>query len=80
MNGMRSVSELRAIHEEKLLELREAVRKSGMPEEVFVEYEPRYWMTWEEWCEYVESGENFELMAKRERACALVRPVGALGH
>ena len=33
-----------------------------------IECEPRYWMTWEEWCEFVESGEDFDQMARRERA------------
>lgn len=80
MNGMRSVAELREIHAAKLQELKEAVRESGMPEEVFVEFEPRFWMTWEEWCEYVEAGESFDLMAKRERACALVRPSAGGSH
>lgn len=77
---MRKVSELRAIHAGKLQELKEVMHETGLPEEALCEFEPRYWMTWEEWCEYVESGESFDLMAKRERACALVRPSAGASH
>lgn len=66
---MRSVDELRAVHAEK-----QAWLDSNYPDlddpmrDAQIDCEPRYWMNVAEWCEFVESGEDFDAMAKRERA------------
>lgn len=61
---MRSVAELRAIHDANMA----SIDPDDFLADADFSCEPRYWMTFEEWCEFVESDENFDKMAKRERA------------
>ena len=67
---MRSVAELRAINAKNLAmqddEFCEVLGDELRDADIF--REPRYWMTFEEWCEFVESDEDFDKMEKRERA------------
>lgn len=65
----RSVAELRAIDAEKRAWLDRRFSPDDPLRDACIECEPRYWMTFEEWCEFVESGESFDMMEKRERAC-----------
>ena len=63
---MRSVCELRAIHEANMKALAEEFSPDDPLRDADIFSEPRFWMTFEEWCEFVESNESFCTMARRE--------------
>lgn len=65
---MRTVAELRAIDAEKRAWLDANFAADDPMRDAQIDCEPRYWMDFEEWCEFVESGENFTTMERRERA------------
>lgn len=63
---MRSVDQLRAIHDANIAWLNANYAEDDPLRDAEISCEPRFWMDWEEWCEFVESNEDFCTMARRE--------------
>lgn len=63
---MRSVAKLLSIHQANCAYLDKHFAHDDPARDAEISCVPRYWMTFEEWCEFVESGEDFSRMAKRE--------------
>lgn len=63
---MRSVQELQAIHDANMAAQNSEFSVDDPLRDADISREPRFWMSFEEWCEFVESNESFVTMARRE--------------